>query len=442
MDAQTRPAAICTSRRNRDVIAVSVSAALARRGIHYAWLVVALVFLNAIFSAAALGVPAVLIAPMAAELGLTVGDLSAPQGLRFALFGLVAPFAGGLVVRYGLVRMMMIAGVLIVAGLAMAARMTTTWEMWLAIGVLLGVAPGLTAMQVNAAVASRWFAARRGLVLGILGGAMAAGTLVFIPAAAWVAEAAGWRTAMLIPVVGMAATLPLVLLLMRERPCDLGLPAFGEAAARPPPPRQAGNFVEVSIGALLLAIHRPVFWILAGTFFVCGATSLGITQTHLVPFCGEIGVSLIAASWLLAIIGVCDLIGTIGSGWLSDRYDNRWLLGWYYGFRGLSLLWLALGDTTLAGLAIFAVVFGLDYIATVPPTTKLAIAAFGRESGPVVIAWIFAAHQIGAGAMSYGAGLGRDGIGSYLPVFFVAGILCIVAAAAFTLLRRDRPAAA
>lgn len=424
------------------MIARSVCAALARRGIHYAWLVAALVFLNAIFSAAALGVPAVLIAPMAAELGLTVGDLSAPQGLRFALFGLVAPFAGGLVVRYGLVRMMAIAGVLVLAGLAMAARMTTVWEMWLAIGVLLGVAPGLTAMQVNAAVASRWFAVRRGLVLGILGGAMAAGTLVFIPAAAWVAETAGWRAAMLIPVVGMAATLPLVLLLMRERPCDLGLPAFGEATVSPPPPRAAGNFVEVSVGALQRAIHRPVFWVLAGTFFVCGATSLGITQTHLVPFCGDIGVSLVTAAWLLAIIGVCDLIGTIGSGWLSDRYDNRWLLGWYYGFRGLSLLWLALGDTTLAGLAIFAVVFGLDYIATVPPTTKLAIAAFGRETGPVVIAWIFAAHQIGAGAMSYGAGLGRDGIGSYLPVFFVAGILCIVAAAAFALLRRDRPAAA
>lgn len=423
------------------MIAHSVCAALGRRGIHYAWLVAALVFLNAIFSAAALGVPAVLIAPMASELGLTVGDLSAPQGLRFALFGLVAPFAGGLVVRYGLVRMMAIAGVLVLAGLTLAARMTTVWEMWLAIGVLLGVAPGLTAMQVNAAVASRWFAARRGLVLGILGGAMAAGTLVFVPAAAWVAETAGWRAAMLIPVAGMAVTLPLVLALMRERPCDLGLPAFGEATVRPPPPRVVGNFVEVSVDALRHAVHRPVFWVLAGTFFVCGATSLGITQTHLVPFCGDIGVSLITASWLLAIIGVCDLAGTIGSGWLSDRYDNRWLLGWYYGFRGLSLLWLALGDTTLAGLAIFAVVFGLDYIATVPPTTKLAIAAFGRETGPVVIAWIFAAHQIGAGAMSYGAGLGRDGIGSYLPVFFAAGILCIAAAAAFMLLRRDRPAA-
>jgi MFS family permease len=424
------------------VIAHSLAQALARRGIHYAWVVVVVAFLNAIFAAAALGVPAVLIAPMAAGLGLTVGDLSAPQGLRFALFGLVAPFAGGLVVRYGLTRMMTIAGILVLAGLAMAARMTSVWEMWLAIGVLLGVAPGLTAMQVNAAIASRWFAERRGLVLGILGGAMAAGTLIFIPAAAWVAEMAGWRVAMLIPVAGMAVTLPLVHLLIRERPSDLGLPAYGEARVTPPKPRPAGNFVEVSFGALTLATGRPVFWVLAGTFFVCGATSLGITQTHLVPFCGDIGISLVTASWLLAIIGVCDLIGTIASGWLSDRYDNRWLLAWSYGFRGLSLLWLALGDTTLAGLAIFAVVFGLDYIATVPPTTKLAIAAFGRETGPVVIAWIFAAHQVGAGVMAYGAGLGRDGLGSYLPVFFVAGLLCLVAAAAFALLRRDRPVAA
>jgi predicted MFS family arabinose efflux permease len=424
------------------VIAQSLSEALARRGIHYAWVVAGVVFLNAIFGAAALGVPAVLIAPMAADLGLTVGEMSAPQGVRFALFGLVAPFAGGLVVRYGLVRMMLIAGALIVAGLAMAAAMTTVWEMWLAVGVLLGVAPGLVAMQVNAAVASRWFVARRGLVLGVLGGAMAAGTLVFIPPAAWVAETFGWRAALLIPTVGTALVLPLVHLLMRERPSDLGLPAYGDDAVRPVPPRLPGNFVQVSVGALALAVRRPVFWVLAGTFAVCGATSLGITQTHLVPFCGDIGISLVAASWLLAVIGVCDLIGTIASGWLSDRYDNRWLLVWYYGFRGVSLLWLAFGDTTLAGLAIFAIVFGLDYIATVPPTTKLTIAAFGRETGPVVIAWIFAAHQIGAGAMAYGAGLGRDGFGSYLPVFFVAGLLCLVAAATFVLVRRERPALA
>ena len=219
------------------MFARSLSEALARRSIHYAWIVAGVVFLNAIFGAAALGVPAVLIAPMAADLGLSVGEMSAPQGLRFALFGLVAPFAGGLVVRYGLVRMMLVASTLILVGLAMAARMTTVWEMWLAIGVLLGVAPGLTAMQVNAAVASRWFTARRGLVLGVLGGAMAAGTLVFIPAAAWIAESFGWRAALMIPAVGMLVTLPLVHLLMRERPSDLGLPAYGDDAVRPPPPR-------------------------------------------------------------------------------------------------------------------------------------------------------------------------------------------------------------
>lgn len=424
------------------MIAQTLSDALARRGIHYAWVVAGLVFLNAIFGAAAMGVPAVLIAPMAADLGLTVGEMSAPQGLRFALFGLVAPFAGGLVVRYGLVRMTMIAGAMVVVGLVAAARMTTVWEMWLAVGVLLGVAPGLTAMQVNAAVGSRWFVARRGLVLGLLGGAMAAGTLVFIPAAAWVAETAGWRVALMMPVAGMVLTLPLVHLLMRERPSDLGLPAYGEDVVRPAVPRPSGNFVEVSVGALTVAARRPVFWVLAGTFFVCGATSLGITQTHLVPFCADVGVSLVAASWLLAVIGVCDLIGTIGSGWLSDRYDNRWLLVWYYGFRGVSLLWLAFGDTTLMGLAIFAVVFGLDYIATVPPTTKLTITAFGRETGPVVIAWILAAHQIGAGIMAYGAGLGRDGLGSYLPAFFVAGLLCFVAAGTFVFVRRERTATA
>ena len=312
-------------------------------------------------------------------------------------------------------------------GLAMAARITTAWEMWLAIGVLLDIAPGLNATQMNAAVASRWFSIRRAFVRVMLGGA---------------AEAAGWRTAMMIPMARMAATLPLILPSMRERPSDLGLPAFGDAAIRPPPPCPEGNFGEVRVAALRLAMRGPVFWVLAGTFFVCAPTSPGITQTHLVPFRGDPGISPVSASWLLAVIGICDLARTIASGWLSDRHDNRWMLRWYHGFRGSSPLWLALGDTPLAALAIFAVVFGLDDIATVPPTTKLAIAAFGRQTGPVVIAWILAALQIGAGPMSYGAGLGGDGIGSYPHVSLVAGPLGLVAAAPLTLMRRERHAPA
>jgi sugar phosphate permease len=322
----------------------------------------------------------------------------------------------------------------------MTALMTEAWQLWLGLGVVLGVAPGLTAMQLNAVVATRWFAARRGLVVGLLSGAVATGALLFMPLAAWIAEAWGWRAALLPSAAGMLVMLGLFLLLGRDRPQDLGLPAYGEASVQPVPPRPTASFVALSLAALGLAARRRVFWVLAGTFFVCSVSSYGLTQTHFVPFCGDLGVPLVAAAWLLAAIGVFDLAGTIGSGWLSDRYDGRWLLAWYYGLRGLSLLWLVHSDVSLAGLAVFAVVYGLDFIATVPPTVKMSAAAFGGEAGPAVVAWVFAAHQLGVGLMAYATGGSRDALGTYVPAFLVAGLLCLAAAAAFVLVRRPAPA--
>jgi predicted MFS family arabinose efflux permease len=234
----------------------------------------------------------------------------------------------------------------------------------------------------------------------------------------------------------------LVQLLFRERPSDLGLPAYGETAVAPPPPPYGGNAVRISLGVLAVAVRRPVFWVLAGTFAVCGVSSFGITQAHLVPYCGDIGIPMVTAAWLLAIIGVADLVGTIGSGWLSDRYDNRWLLAIYYGFRGLSLFWLVSSDASLAGLSVFAVVYGLDFIATMPPTVKLTIANFGRETGPATLAWIFAAHQFGSGIFAALAGGSRDALGSYVPAFLGAGLACLLAAAAFSLVRRPATALA
>jgi predicted MFS family arabinose efflux permease len=182
--------------------------------------------------------------------------------------------------------------------------------------------------------------------------------------------------------------------------------------------------------------------VLAFTFFICGVSSFGLTQTHFVPFCGDMGISIVTSASLLAIIGVCDLIGTIGSGWLSDRYDNRWLLAWYYALRGVSLIWLVYADVSVVGLAIFAVIYGLDFIATLPPTVRLSVISFGREMGPVVFAWIFAAHQLGTGVMAFGTGLSRDALGSYVPAFLLAGVLCMVAATAFAFVRKPAPAVA
>jgi sugar phosphate permease len=373
---------------------------------------------------------------MAQELGWTIGELSAPQGLRLALFGVAAPLAGGLMLRFGPRRMVAASGVLLLAGLALSIATTQKWQLWLGMGVLLGIAPGITAMQLNAVVASRWFVARRGLVLGLLGGAIATGTLVFMPLAAWVTERWGWRMALLIPTIGTALTWLAFLWLARDRPQDLHLPPLGETVVEPVPPLPSGNFVQLSLAALALGVRRPIFWVLVGTFAICGLSSFGLTQAHLVPFCGDLGLPLAHAAWLMAVIGVCDLIGTVGSGWLSDRYDNRWLLAWYYGLRGIALLWLVSTDPSMLGLTLFAIIYGLDFIATVPPSVRLTVLNFGREMGPAVFAWIFAAHHVAAGLMTVGTGVSRDMLGTYAPAFTLAGVLCLVATASFLLVRK------
>jgi sugar phosphate permease len=416
--------------------------ALAARGIHYGWVMAALTFVYVVFSSSAMGVPSVLIVPMSKELGWSIGELAAPQGLRLALFGLAAPLAGGLMLRYGPRRMVAFSGTLLLAGLALSIATTEKWQLWLGMGILLGVAPGITAMQLNAVIAARWFVTHRGLVIGLLGGAIATGTLVFMPLAAWASERWGWRVALLIPSVGAAASWLAFLWLARDRPQELNLPAVGETTVTPVPPVPQANFVELSAQALALGARRPVFWVLAATFAICGVSSFGLTQAHLVPFCGDLGVPLGTAAWLMAVIGVCDLIGTIGSGWLSDRFDNRWLLAWYYGLRGVALVWLVQTQPTMAGLTIFAVIYGLDFIATVPPSVRLTVLNFGREMGPAVFAWIFAAHHVAAGVMAFGTGVSRDLLGTYEPAFLLAGLLCFAAAMSFAAVRRALPATA
>lgn len=424
------------------MFALALNRALVARGIHYGWVMVALAFIYNLFASAALGVPAVLIQPISDELSWSIGELSGPQGLRFALFGLIAPFAGGMMLKYGPRRMMGVAGVLVLVGLLLTMTMTDRWEMWLSMGILLGVAPGLTALQLGAVVSSRWFAVKRGLVVGLMTSSTATGSIIFMPLAAWIAENLGWRVALMPPIAGVMVTLFFFFLLAKDRPQDLGLPAFGEEVVSPVPPKPSGSFVLLSFNALALGAGRPVFWVLSFTFFICGVSSFGLTQTHFVPFCGDMGISIVTSATLLAIVGVCDLIGTIGSGWLSDRFDNRWLLAWYYALRGISLIWLVYADVSLVGLTIFAVIYGLDFIATVPPTVRLSVSAFGPELGPVVFAWVFAAHQLGTGIMAFGAGLSRDALGSYVPAFLLAGLLCIAAATAFAFVRKPSPAVA
>lgn len=408
--------------------------------LHYAWVMVVITFLYAMFSTSAMGVPAVLILPMAKELGWSIGELSAPQGLRVGLFGLCAPLAGGLMLRYGVRRMIAISGALLMAGLLMSITMTHKWQLWLGMGVLLGIAPGITAMQLTAVVPARWFVAHRGLAIGILGASVATGTLLFMPLAAWVSEIWGWRAALLIPTMGALVSWVAFLWLGRERPQDIGLQPLGATAPVAVPPRPTANFLAISADALAAGSKKWMFWVLAFTFAICGVSSFGLTQAHLVPFCSDMGIPLGVSASLLAVIGVCDMIGTIASGWLCDRYDNRWLLAMYYGLRGVALIWLVYANVSTTGLVIFAVIYGLDFIATVPPTVRLSVQTFGPDVGPAVFSWIFASHHVSAGLMLVAAGVSRDMIGTYAPSFLLAGVLCLVAAASFSAVRNPQPA--
>lgn len=424
------------------MLALRLSRSLAARGIHYGWVMVALTFAYTLFSGASMGIVGVAVVPLSNEFGWSLGEITTPMGLRLGLFGAMAPFAGALLLRYGLRHVVVGAAILNAAGLVIAMAMTTIGELWLGVGILLGVAPGMTALVLGATIASRWFVARRGLVVGILSASSATGTLLFLPTAAWITETYGWRWALAPALVLLLICASLFALFARNYPSELGLPPFGSESIEPPTKPAAGNAIAISFATLRESAGTLTFWVLAGTFFVCGVSSFGLIQPHFMPLCADYGIGAVTSASLIAVIGVCDFIGTLASGWLSDRYDNRWLLAWYYGFRGLSLMWLPYSGFSIVGLSFFAVFYGLDFIATVAPTVKLTAQAFGREKAPLVFGWIFAAHQLGSAIAAATTGLSRDILASYLPAFFAAGMLCILAALAMGLLRKPKGDAA
>jgi len=410
---------------------------LARRGIHYGWAVVAVTFLTMLATAAAMGMPGVLLLPLKGEFGWDLGQISGALALRLLLFGLVAPFAAALMQRYGMRAVVASALGVIVVGLALATQMTRLWELWLTWGLLLGLATGVTANVLGATVANRWFAQRRGLVIGLLSASSATGQLLFLPFAAWLSDHLGWRLAMAPAGLLCLLCLVLVIVVVRDYPGELALPSYGETEVVPPPSRRAGgNALTLSFAALALASRNRGFWILVGTFFVCGLSTNGLVQNHFIPLCHDFGMDAVAAASVLAMMGAFDFVGTIGSGWLSDRFDNRWLLCWYYGLRGLSLLMLPYTDFSFYGLSLFAVFYGLDWIATVPPTVRLTAQTFGRTQAPLVFGWIFTGHQLGAAVAAFGAGISRDALASYLPAFGAAGVACLAAALAVIAMRR------
>jgi MFS family permease len=412
-----------------EMISNWLSAALARRNIHYGWVMVGVTFLTALIAAGTVGAPGVFIVPLQKEFGWSTAEISSALSIRFILFGLMAPFAAALMNRYGLRNVALSAQLIVVSGLVASLAMTKVWQLMLLWGVVIGIGTGMTALVLGATIAARWFVARRGLVVGIMTASVATGQLVFLPLLASLTERFGWRVALSLVCVMLGVSAFLVLLMMRDRPSDVGLRPFGDEGKEPlpaPPPNTA-PIMAAALGTLRDASKSPVFWALFFTFFVCGASTNGLVQVHLIPMCLDFGIPQVQAAGLLAAMGIFDFFGTIMSGWLSDRYDNRYLLFWYYGLRGLSLIFLPFSDFSFYGLSIFAMFYGLDWIATVPPTVRLTAQKFGPERANLVFGWIFAGHQLGAGTAAFGAGLSRTLLQSYLPAFFIAGALCVFA---------------
>lgn len=411
-----------------------------RRGPHRAWWVAVVCFVALVGAAGFRATPSVFIDPLHEEFGWSHSTISAAVSVNVLLYGLTAPFASALMERYGIRRVVCGALLLIAAGSGLTVFLSASWQLVLCWGVLVGLGTGSMALAFAATVTNRWFVARRGLVTGVLTAGGAAGQLVFLPLVALLVEGPGWRAASLVVCGAALAVVPLVLWLLRDRPEDVGLLPYGAGpdyvTPAPPPPGAARR----ALGALRAAARTRVFWLLAGTFAVCGASTNGLVGTHFVPAAHDHGMPVPAAASLLAVIGIFDLIGTVASGWFTDRFDPRRLLAVYYALRGISLLFLPLlfAETVQPPMLFFIVFYGLDWVATVPPTIALCREHFG-ENGAVVFGWVLASHQAGAALVAFLAGLARDATGSYDLAWTASGALCATAAL-MALLITGRPA--
>ena len=395
---------------------------------HYAWVIAAVTFVVLLVGAGVRATPGVLIVPWEKEFGWSAATIGIAIAINIFLYGMIGPFAVAIIERFGLRASVCGALLILAVGTSATSLMQTPWQMMLLWGIVVGSGSGMVANVLGATVAGRWFGQRRGLVLGLLTASSATGQLVFLPLLAHLAVDHGWRTVSFTVAGATLVLVPLVWLLLRDRPSDLGLPRYGETALQPVPVLTE-NPAKRALRGLAMGLRSKDFWLLAGTFFICGASTNGLVGTHLIPACFDHGIPEVTAAGLLALMGICDLVGTTASGWLTDRFDSRKLLAWYYALRGLSLIFLPYSfDLSFYGLSLFAVFYGLDWIATVPPTVNLAGKAFGEGNAALMFGWIAAAHQIGAASAAWLAGVARTGSGTYTQAFVAAGILCLVAA--------------
>ena len=415
--------------------------------VHRAWLVAAVTMAALVAAAGFRSSTGALLEPIEDEFGWSRATTSGAVSLNLVIYGLTAPFAAALMERFGVRRVVAAALTLVAAGSGLTLVMTEAWQLWLLWGLAIGVGTGSLALVFGAIVANRWFVRHRGLVVGAFSAASSTGQLVFLPAIAHLADGPGWRWASALVTVFALALVPLVLLLMRDHPADVGalpygaeLPTVVNAPTVTAPRRGAAG---VAVTTLRDSARSRTFWILFVTFWICGWSTNGLVGTHFIPAAHDHGMPATTSASLLALIGIFDIVGTLASGWLTDRVDSRYLLLFYYLFRGLSLLtvpWL-LAATVHPSLFVFIVFYGLDWVATVPPTVALCRQHFGIERAGVVFGWVFAAHMVGAGVAASFAGWMRQVQGTYDTAWLTAGLLCLGAAALCLMIPRAPGAA-
>ena len=408
--------------------------------VHYAWVALALAFLTLLSAAAVRASPSVLIVPLEQAFGWSPATISAAISLNLVLYGVTGPFSAALMQRIGIRRTLMGALALVLTGVLASTLMSRPWHLVLFWGLCVGIGAGSVAPVLGATVVNRWFTARRGLAMGIVTAASAAGQLVFLPVLAAAAQKDGWRAAIYVVAAVLAVVILIVAIFLPEGPQSLGIRPLGESGP-PEPARAPVNPLATAFDVLGRCVKSADFWILFGAFFTCGASANGLVGTHLVAFCFDNGIPQVEGAWLLAAMGAFNIVGATLSGWLSDRYDPRTLLMCFFGLRGLSLLYLPYSHFDFSTLSVFALFYGLDWIATLPPIMRLITNRFGKIDAPVVFGWIFIAHQVGAGTIASLAGALRAGLGSYLLPFMLSGGLCVVAAICVLRLQSGRLAA-
>ena len=399
-----------------------------RSKIHPAWIVAAITFGTLFASAGFRSAPSVLILPLEEEFGWRRDVISAAIAINVLLFGLTAPFAAALMDRFTIRKVVMSALSVISLGALLTIWMNQSWHLLLLWGVVVGIGTGSMALVFAASIANRWFVKKRGLVIGVLTAAGASGQLVFLPTLANLAQDPGWRASSLMISIAAFLMVPLIYLFLKEDPQSINTTPYGAESDWQPPILEKGNAAKVAVDALRDASKVRNFWYLVGSFFVCGLSTSGLIGTHFIPAAHDHGMSQVTAASLLALIGVFDVVGTITSGYLTDRIDPRKLLFFYYSLRGLSLFLLPsiLFSTVELSTLVFVIFYGLDWIATVPPTVMLCRQVLGPEKGAIIYGWVFAAHQIGGSIAAFGAGVLRIKFGDYAAAFYITGVLCLI----------------